>query len=547
MNRDTPPTLPEPKSVPSQAKVLRKLFLTLFLRGRTSRGLKKDGAPASLGTKMLLTLLFYALFGCLAFAFIRQPVFSLSIYLHSMTMIFLGMFVAASAGEVLFNKEETDILMHRPVTPQALLWAKITVMVQISLWLAGAFNLAGFVTGYLSRNGGVMFPLVHALSIAQSALFCTGSVVLVYQLCLKWFGREKLDNLMTLVQVVVTILFVMGGQMMPYLMRFIKPATETQFSSWWVYLLPPAWFAGFDDALGGSHARSSWALGGCGLLATATVLWFAFEKLSQTYEVGLQQMNETAPAPAKASSRWLARLVKMPPLCWWLRDSVSRASFLVTAAYLWRDRDVKLRIYPGLAPMLIMPIIMLLQGVMRGKSGTFSGFGIAFAGSYLGLVPLQAIGLLQFSQHWQASDLYRIAPLTGPGQICHGARRAVLLFLTLPVLASFAIISIFISKSAGSLEMLLPGLIGLPLFAIFPYLGGNGIPLSQPLEGAKSTRNGLLMMGVMMLSMMLSGLAIWAKSGGWFWWLIVVEIVLVSIAYWSLRYWVTRSKWPSMD
>ena len=50
-----------------------------------------------------------------------QPVFGLSLYLHAMTLVFLGMFVASSAGEVLFNKEEGDILLHRPITARALL------------------------------------------------------------------------------------------------------------------------------------------------------------------------------------------------------------------------------------------------------------------------------------------------------------------------------------------------------------------------------------------------------------------------------------------
>src|SRR2546429_6077094 len=142
-----PPPLPAPVPAASPERTLRRLFLTLFLRGRTSRGLRKEGAPKSVGSKLALTLLIYALVGLVSLAFLNQPVFALSLYLHSMTLVFLGMFIAASSGEVLFNKEEADILMHRPVTSRDLLWAKIGVLVQVSLWLAGAFNLAGFLIG----------------------------------------------------------------------------------------------------------------------------------------------------------------------------------------------------------------------------------------------------------------------------------------------------------------------------------------------------------------------------------------------------------------
>src|SRR5882757_4675005 len=142
---NVPPILPE--QIPPPEKTLRRLFLTLFLRGRGARGLNKESTPKSVGQKLAFTLLIYALFGCMAFFMMQQTVFALAVYLHSMTFVFLGMFVASSAGEVLFNKEEADILLHRPVTPKAMLWAKIRVLVEVSLWIAFAFNLAGFFAG----------------------------------------------------------------------------------------------------------------------------------------------------------------------------------------------------------------------------------------------------------------------------------------------------------------------------------------------------------------------------------------------------------------
>ena len=81
----------------------------------------------------------------------KQSVFALAVYLHAMTFVFLGMFVAASAGEVLFNGQEADILLHRPISPRALLWAKVRVLLEVSLWLAGAFNLMGFSSGLPRR------------------------------------------------------------------------------------------------------------------------------------------------------------------------------------------------------------------------------------------------------------------------------------------------------------------------------------------------------------------------------------------------------------
>jgi ABC-2 type transport system permease protein len=535
------------KAPPPPGRVLRRLFLTLFLRGRTSRGLQKETAPKSVGQKLALTLGMYALVGAVAFMFRRQPVFALSIYLHAMTFVFLGMFVAASAGEVLFNKEEADILLHRPVAPRSLLWAKIGVLVQVSLWLAGAFNLVGFFVGIGSPDGGWRFPVTHAVSTSLEALFCTGCVVLVYQLCLRWFGRERLDSLMTAAQVLVAIVAVLGGQLVPQLMSHFVGKSHLSLKSWWIALLPPAWFAGFDDLLAGSGAVESLILAGVGVAALTAVLWLAFGKLAGDYKSGLQNLNETSSTrPTRRSGRrWIDVLVKVPPLRWWLRDPIARASFLLTAAYLVRDRDVKLRVYPGLAPILVFPFMVLIQG--SGQRGDGSGFFVAFVGGFLGLMPLLGLNLLRYSQQWQAADLFRVAPMAGPAPLCHGARRAVLCFLTLPLLVAFGVSAWLLSAQQSQLALMLPGLIALPVYALVPCLRGKAVPLSLPTEEAKSANRGLSMIGATLVSTILSALASWAWTFGWFNWLLLVELILVLGLYALMRAAIEGARWESAE
>jgi hypothetical protein len=496
-------------------------------------------------------LIFYFLFGSFILFLKAQSVFALALSLHGLTFMFLGIFVASSAGEVLFNQEEADILLHRPVLPRALLWAKIGVLVQISLWLAGALNLVGLFAGVMVPGGSWAFPFVHALSTALEALFCTGTVVLVYQLCLRWFGRERLDGLMTTVQVVLAVTLVAAGQIVPRVMGHFGGLSSLTADSWWLGLLPPAWFAGLDDAVAGQGGPSSWMLAALGLIATAGVLWFAFGKLAEDYISGLQSLGETAaPRPAPRSrQRWLGRLVAAPPLCWWLRDSVSRASFQLTLAYLIRDRDVKLRVYPGLAPMLVMPFVFLLQGHGRhGHDGGMAGFGIAFTGAYLGLVPMLALGMLQYSQHWQAADLFRVAPQLGPAALYRGAMQAVLLFLALPLTILFGLVAwLMTGAESGSLLLLLPGMIVLPLYALIPGLRGHATPLSQPIESAKSAGRGLSMIGVMIPASMLAVLATLAWNHGWFAWYLAVEIAVAVAVYLFLCRILKMSRWPSME
>jgi ABC-2 type transport system permease protein len=533
----TPPVL---NAAAAPERTLRRLFLTLFLRGRSSRGLRLNSAPKSLGEKLALVLFFYAAFGFFALFFLRQPVFALAVYLHSMTFVFLGMFVASSAGEILFNKEEADILLHRPVSARDLLWSKIRVLIEVSLWLAGAFNIVGCFAGLAASDGGPLFPLVHVISTALEAVFCTGCVVLVYQVCLRWFGRERLEGLMTTAQVLVAVASVLAGQILPRVVLKIGGVVRFSAKSWWIGILPPAWFAGIDDALAGSYAKTSWLLAGFAVAATALVLWFAFGRLARDYESGLQALGETVSRPRVRSKRhWLGILVNVPPFKWCFRTPVSRAAFLLTLAYLFRDRDVKLRVYPGLAPMLVMPFILLIED--RDK------FGFAFCAAFIAVMPMMALNLLQYSQQWQAADIFRVAPMSGPAELCHGARHAVLWVLTIPLLLLIAAAVWLLQRDASRLVLFLPSIIAMPVAALVPSILRTGVPLSVPAEEAKSVGRGLQMILIMLFSAALAGIGIWAFSQGWFMWLLLVELPLAGLTYLVLRIIISKLKWEPLD
>lgn len=535
---------PIPAVAPSAGRVLRRMFLTLFLRGRSGRHLDKRAVPKSIGAKLPFTLLLHALVGLLAWTFWGRPVFTLSIYTHGMTLLFLGMFVATSAGEVLFNKEEADILMHRPVTARVLLWSKISVLVQVSLWLAGAFNLAALAIGVAAPDGGWWFLFAHAFSTVLAALFCTGSVVLVYQLCLRWFGRERLDGLMTTAQVLVTVAAVLGSQAVPRLIAHLGGKFSPTPELWWMGLLPPTWFASLDDALAGRGSTVSWAWAVFGLAITAGVLWLAFGKLARDYELGLRALNETTASPRGGrGGRWVGLLVNTAPLRWWLGDPATRAAFLLSAAYLARDRDVKLRIYPTLAPMLAMPLVFLFQDRQIGDNSV----GVALAGGYLGLIPLLALNVLQHSQQWQAADLFRSVPLPGPGPLCHGARRAVLVFLALPALTVVALLILLLERDVSRLALLLPGAITLPLYAMIPCRRGRAVPLALPTELARSGQRSVAMFIAPLFAVGFALLAVWAWSQGWFAWFILGELVVVAAAYTSMRASLASARWPSPE
>jgi hypothetical protein len=229
----------------------------------------------------------------------------------------------------------------------------------------------------------------------------------------------------------------------------------------------------------------------------------------------------------------------VPPLRWWLRSGAERTSFVLVLAYILRNREVKLRLYPGIMPVLVVPFLSLWQG-------RSSGFAVMFASVFIGIVPMLAISLLRYCEHWQASDIFRVVPLPGPAALCTGMRAAVLT-LMLPVIVVIVAVLAVVLPDRASLLLIAPGLILLPIFAMIPCLGGKAVPLSQPAEESRSARRGLLMMAVMLGSFAIAGLAYGANRIGRFWECIAVEVLLVGIAYVLMRRAVDRAPWPSME
>lgn len=544
----SPPPVPIEHADPPQ-KTLHRLFLTLFLRGRSSRGLQsKQHAPTSIVQKLALIIGIYFMVGLVALAFIKQSVFALSVYLHASTFAFIGMFLASSAGEVLFNKEEADILLHRPIDPRTLLWAKIRVLIESAVWISVAFNLVGFFVGLATSNGSWLFLPAHAISLVLESMFCAGCVVMVYQLCLRWFGRERLDGLITTAQVLVAVGAVLAGQILPQLVIRMRLKMDPGDYTWWIVALPPAWFAGLDDVIAGERSLQSTLLAVGALIITAAVLWLAFGILARDYDTTMQTLSEaTAPKRgAQTRRRWVNHLVNAPPISWIVRDPISRASFVLTSAYMLRDRDVKLRLYPAIAPLLIMPVVMFTTS--RGdKEFGFEAAIVAFIGAFVGMLPATAMSILRYSQQWQASDVFRAAPMNGPAPISQGARWAVIVVLAVPLSFIFAIILVLMQKDVSQLALLIPGFIAMPVLAIAVALDNGCVPLSMPTEEAKGAMRGLIMVVISFAAFPISALSAFSWYTGWFGPFLIGETLTAIALYYLIRAYIQRMPWGRLD
>jgi ABC-2 type transport system permease protein len=521
---------------------LSRLFFTLFLRGRSLGGIK---ASVGLTKRFGLILACYFMVGFTALGLMRVGVLATSLVLNSMSFFFTGVFLAGSSGEILFNRDEAEILLHRPVPPGSLLGAKVRVMALLALALMTAFNLPALVGGLFLLPHGVRFLVSHTVSMVLMALFTTGGIVLAYQLCLAWFGRARLEAFMTASQVLAGIAAMFLGQV-PRLFSAtgFQQALTLDGRNLLLVLFPPTWFAGLDAWAAEPGTHLGWLLTLLAVGGTAVILRLALVRLAGVYQESLLILNERAGNPVQGRSGFVVRLASLPPLSWLLRDPVTREAFLLTLRYAARDRDLKLRLYPGLAPFLLLPFLFIFQGRQGGFHASFS---LVMATGFLAVLPLMTQEIVRRSQQWKASDVFRIAPLAGPARAADGVRRAILAMLALPILLVIALLMILVPGGREQWPLLLPGLLALPIAARMPSAGGWPPPLSLPVDVVQSASRGLQAFLAMFLALGLGGAALVARHFGHLGAFLGVEAVVLAVGYAVLRMALNRASWPESD
>src|SRR2546422_10128266 len=158
-----------------QLRALLKCYWRLSTRGRVARAMGRGGKPRSL----IFVLVMYLVVGFMTsmIAFSHVDLFTFTIIVHAMTFFVVGMAVTSESGDILFNANESDVLVHRPIHPRTLLLAKSINLIGFTLILAGALNLFPTFFGLAASGARFWFPIVHLGSMILLCVFCAAAVV----------------------------------------------------------------------------------------------------------------------------------------------------------------------------------------------------------------------------------------------------------------------------------------------------------------------------------------------------------------------------------
>jgi hypothetical protein len=308
---------------------------------------------------------------------------------------------------LILDTRDATVLATRPVDGRTVAAAKTIILVsrlgQMAIAIFGlplaAFMLKGLwtvVPGYL-------------LAAVLSSFLAAALAYLIYGLVLRFADGEKLKDLVTAFQILMSVLAILGYQVIIRLSNIVDPAAHPAFA-WWHLALPPmdlVWLA----AVGLGGERVVPGLAALGVVAAILALHLLIggrlvednllrmlgegEKSRRLYHLRVR-LNDTA-----------GRL--------FLRDPGDRAFWSLGFALAANDRRFKQVLYPSIAAFLVLPFIFLLIGVPAGAT---VDLGRLIAGAwwlpftlYFGALTAQIAGwMVMTSEQPKGSALFDTLP-----------------------------------------------------------------------------------------------------------------------------------------
>lgn len=481
-------------------EMMRKILsIKLLLDGRrvpTIIGNNKKRNDADNKNMFFGSLWIYLLMGLILIPFIVMKYN----YLYQMSFVFsIIMFMVMTSlisdfSCVILDIRDKNIIGTRPVNNKTLSMAKTVHIMIYMIFLTAALAGPAVVVSLFTQ--GPVFFLLFLLLLILIDLFCIILTTFVYFLILKFFDGEKLKDIINYVQILLSVVIMIGYQMFGRLFQFADLKIEFR-PAWWQFLVTPVWFSAPFEMLK-QHDFNSYLIIFTAMAVLIPILAFAiYVKLIPQFEQSLQKLgNNTVNRNAKGKSE--SRLVRL--LC---RNRVERVFYRFTADMMRNERSFKLKVYPTIGFSLVFPFIFMFQQFSDFKELTQgkSYFFIYFCGLMLPTVVM----MLRYSESYKAAWIYKALPIGNMKPVFQGAIKAFMVRIFVPVYLIEAVIFGFIYGTRIIPDLMVVLLNMIILCILYFMLLDKVLPFSISFNTTQQSNAGIGIM-LMLLMGVLAGL-----------------------------------------
>lgn len=378
----------------------------------------------------------------------------------------------ADFSSVMLDINDRHILHTKPVGNRTISAAKSIHMVIYLFLIITALTAIPIV--FMLINRGVLFVLLFIAKLTAMMVFLIVFTSMIYFLILRFFDGERLKDVVNYVQIILSVSIFVGFQVLVRIFDFSSFEFLYDFS-WWHIMVPPFWFAApFELLLAGNSSLPMVILSLMSVVLPIISL-IIYIKMMPAFERYLEKMKEVSFGKGKRF-RWAEEF--WPKLL--CRTKEERVSFRFSSIMISRERDFRLKVYPGIGIAIFLPFLILFNDYPSGSFEELRNSNYYMSIYLCGLVLSTSIQMLKYSNSYKGAWVFTISPKSE--KLVYGAAiKAVLLKLYVPVflLVSFVYLWIFSPDIIFDLIAIFLGHI-ISALMMFNWLKDTKFPFSIP-------------------------------------------------------------------
>ena len=434
--------------------------------------------------QLMVTLIVYTIFGILIGALVlslKEIIMTMTI-IHSYILFMMAMTLITDFSSVLLDTTDNQIILPRPVNSKTFF---VSRLVHILVYLLQfTIALALFPIIFIFIEYGILVGLASIITILLTVMFAVFITYLLYGLILRISSEEKIKDIISGFQIVMTIIFAVGFQIVPRLLN-IENLKVTMPIHWYTYLLPPMWMANALQAVQQLHVDGPHLI--MILLAVALpvfTFWVMIKFLAPSFSKKIAAMGNAGTQEEiilnKEGNKKKGLSEKIAPII--CINKTEEAGFEMAWKMTARDKGFKIQFYPSLAYILVFVFVVVFK---RGEDFANTWNQLNSSKSFLWCVYLPmfsisaAVSLIAFNENFAASWVYISRPLKQPGSLISGALKMLLVKFFAPIIFILFVFSYYVWGYKIIDDFVLGIFNNILVFLIISHVGKSYLPFSM--------------------------------------------------------------------
>jgi len=421
------------------------------------------------------SLWIYALYGLVLIPFIvfgHNYLFQMSIAFGMIIFIIMTTLIS-DFSSVLLDVRDRSILSTKPISVKTVNAAKCMHILIYLTYLTIALTVIPLLVGLFTH--GILFFLLTMLELIFINIFIVVLTSILYIVILRFFDGEKLKDIINYVQIGLSLVLMIGYQVLIRSFEFVDFNVVVTFH-WWSVFIIPMWFAApYELIFNGNTSLFTIILTIFSIIVPLISIWL-YIRLIPTFERNLQKLLGTSKSKKEKKSRLKDYLLTF--IC---RTTEERAFYRFASLMMKQEREFKLKVYPSLGFSFVIPFIFIFN-VIRAEDVDYS-VSISYLNIYFSMLIIpSAVIMLGHSAKYKAAWIYKVFPIKDYTALQKGSLKAFLIKLYIPLYIVLSIVFCFI-YGTRIIPDLLTVLVASCFYTIICYVGfGNKIPFTKPYD-----------------------------------------------------------------